>query len=300
MQALETHPGMLLKPHHFAAMRIGWEHKPVYLRQLAEELNIGVDALAFIDDNPVERQAVRDELPEVHVVELPADAMGYALAIRQCPLFERLHLSEEDRKRGEYYAAQRERATVAAAHAAHGTKEDFYRSLEQVLEIEDVTPMTLARVAQLTQKTNQFNVTTRRLTEQQIQEIAAHPACHVLSVRVQDRFGDNGLTGVAITRDDGDVCEIDTFLLSCRVIGRTVETAILAHIVADARARRRRYVQGWFYPTKKNQPAASFYQEHGFTAVEQAEQGTRWSLDLESANVRTPEWITVLTKELQV
>ena len=150
-------------------MRINWNDKAQSLREIAAELNIGLDSVAFVDDNPVERQVVREQAPEATVVELPADPMQFAQCLRDCPYFERLTLSEEDRQRGQYYTAQRERAELESSVTS---KEDFYRSLEQVADIALVTPATLARVAQLTQKTNQFNLTTRRYTEQQISEMA--------------------------------------------------------------------------------------------------------------------------------
>jgi FkbH-like protein len=291
MEALTSHPGMLLKPRDFAAMRINWNDKAQSLREIAAELNIGLDSIAFLDDNPVERQGVRDRVPEAIVIKLPEDPMRYAQALRDCPWFERLTLSEEDRKRGEYYAAQRERAEL---EAAVGSKEDFYRSLEQVAEIAPVTPATLARVAQLTQKTNQFNLTTRRYTEQQIQEMVACSNWRVWSLKVTDRYADNGLVGVAITNCADGVCAIDTFLMSCRVIGRTIETALLARIAEDARASGAKQLHGWFLPTKKNAPAQDFYREHGFIESTRTDEGTLFTYDLTQSTIATPEWIKVV------
>jgi FkbH-like protein len=152
-------------------------------------------------------------------------------------------------------------------------------------------------VAQLTQKTNQFNLTTRRYSEQQIVEMTTSPAWEVYSVRVKDRFGDNGLVGVAITRDVGEICEIDTFLLSCRVIGRTVETALLSFLVEQVRARGMRRLQGWFLPTKKNAPAKDFYSAHKFHVLAEQDSGTLWSVDLKDAEVVCPQWIRLTVSE---
>jgi len=289
-EALAGHPGMLLKLADFSAVRINWNSKAENLRQISAELNIGLDSVAFLDDNPVERQHICEQAPEAIVVPLPEDPMRYAQAVRDCPWFERLTLSEEDLKRGEFYAAQRERAALERTVTS---KEDFYRSLEQVAELAAVNSQTLARVAQLTQKTNQFNVTTRRYTEQQIADLAAHPDWRVWALRVTDRYADNGLVAVAIARLEGQVCEIDTFLMSCRVIGRSVETALLATIAAEARAQGARVLQGWFLPTKKNAPAAGFYRDHGFEEARRDESGTLWSLDLTLHQVGIPEWIEV-------
>jgi FkbH-like protein len=290
MEVLSSHGGMILGPRDFAAVRINWNEKTQSLREIASELNIGLDTIAFVDDNPVERQQVRDQAPEAIVLELPSDPMRFAQALRDCPYFERLSLSEEDRKRGEYYAAQRERAVLETSVAS---KEDFYRSLDQVAEIKPADAASVARVAQLTQKTNQFNLTTRRYTEQQIGEMAACPGWRVWSLRVTDRYADNGIVGVAIARVEDGVCEIDTFLMSCRVIGRTVETALLARVAGEAQALGAKRLEGWFLPTKKNAPAQDFYREHGFTEVERTAEGTRFAFDLTCARIETPAWITI-------
>jgi FkbH-like protein len=289
MEVLENHPGMLLRPQHFAALRINWNDKVQSLREIAAELNVGIDALAFMDDNPVERERVRTELPEVTVIDLAVDnPMEYARTLRATPVFERLALSTEDQERGRYYVEQRQRVELERSASS---LEDFYYSLQQEVEMVPLTSATCPRVAQLTQKTNQFNLTTRRYSEQQINELAASPTWSVCGVRVKDRFGDNGLVGVVITRDKDTTCEIDTFLLSCRVIGRTVETAVFSWVAERARARGLRQLQGWFLPTKKNAPAKAFYAEHGFRVVTEQDGGTLWALDLEEATVTYPQWI---------
>ncbi|HMD16692.1 MAG TPA: HAD-IIIC family phosphatase [Terriglobales bacterium] len=288
MEALEKHPGMLLRPKHFAAMRINWTDKAQNLREIAQELNVGIEALAFMDDNPFEREQVRAALPEVTVIDLPKNPLEYAAAVRNCAAFERLTLSAEDRQRTEMYAAQKERS---GNEQTFQSKEDFFRFLEQEAELEPVTDLTLARVAQLTQKTNQFNLTTRRYTEPQIAEMTKQPGWHVFSIRLRDRFGDHGLVGVAIAHDVGEQCEVDTFLLSCRVIGRTVETALLAHLAESAAQRGRKRLEGWYLPTKKNAPARDFYQQHGFEWQVTNCEGSLWTLDLTSCTLRCPDWI---------
>jgi FkbH-like protein len=288
MEVLERHPEMLLRPEHFAAIRIDWNDKAGNLREIAAELNIGIDAMAFLDDNPVERQQVRGDLPEVAVIELPADAPQFARAIREAPVFERLALSAEDAQRGDMYRVQRERQKL---ESAAGSREDFYRSLEQEAEIGRVTGATLARVAQLTQKTNQFNLTTRRYTEQEIERMSDSPDWRVYWLRVRDRFSDNGLVGVAALRRNGHAWEIDTLLLSCRVIGRTVETAFLAYLIDETVGAGASVIEGWFLPTKKNAPASEFYSSHGFRLAEETGKGARWVLDLPQQAVRYPEWI---------
>ena len=288
MEALENHPGMLVRAKHFAAVRINWTDKAQNLREIAQELNVGIDALAFLDDNPFEREQVRAALPEVTVIDLPRNPLEYASAVRNCAAFERLTLSSEDQQRGEMYAAQKERA---GAEQKFQSKEDFFRFLEQEAKLEPVSDLTLARVAQLTQKTNQFNLTTRRYTETQIAAMAAKPEWNIFSIKVRDRFGDHGLVGVAITHDAGEQCEVDTFLLSCRVIGRTVETALLAHLAESAAQRGCRRLEGWYLPTRKNAPARDFYEQHGFQLQATNCEGSLWTLDLPSSALRSPDWI---------
>jgi FkbH-like protein len=294
MEALQNHPGMLVRPSHFAAMRINWHDKALNLREIASELNVGVDALAFLDDNPMEREQVRAALPQINVIDLPPDPLEYAATVRDAPAFQRLVLSEEDQQRTELYAAQRERSQ---AQQSFQSKEDFFRYLELEAEIAPLEPATLARIAQLTQKTNQFNLTTRRRTEQQIAEVAARADSQVLTIRLRDRFGDHGLVGIAITRDESETCEIDTFLLSCRVIGRTVETAFLSHVASGASNRGCQQLSGWFLPTRKNAPARDFYAQHGFQLQKQNGESSLWTLDLRQQTIAMPEWIRLKTNE---
>jgi FkbH-like protein len=288
MEVLQNHRGMVLKMEHFAAVQINWNDKAANLRAIAQELNIGIDSLAFLDDNPAERTWVRSQLPEVTVIDLPDDPVQFADTIRRQPVFERLSLSDEDRERGRMYVEQRMRSEL---QQSAGTLEDFYRSLEMKIEVATVTPATLARTAQLTQKTNQFNLTTRRYSEQQIKEMSESKEWRVYTLRVADRFGDNGLVGVAITQRNGEVCEIDSLLLSCRVIGRTVETAFLATIADDARSRGARKLAGWFIPTKKNAPAREFYRQHQFTLAAEQDGRSHWELPLDANSLSCPPWI---------
>lgn len=289
-EAIDGHDQMILRREHFAAFRINWNDKAQSLREIAAELNVGIDSLAFVDDNPVERQRIRQELPEVAVIDLPENPLEYARALRAAPYFERLALSAEDLERGRYYAGQRERAELEKNVTS---VEDFYRSLEQEVEVAPVAADTLGRIAQLTQKTNQFNVTTRRYTDEQVWRMHEEGA-RVYGVRVKDRYGDNGIVGVVIGRLDNDRYLIDSFLLSCRVIGRTVETAILSCLVEEARLLGAAEIEGEFLPTRKNEPAARFFEQHGFERAGEspnAPGGTTWRLDLRRQTVQCPEWI---------
>lgn len=290
MDVFKKHPGMVLRATDFAAIRINWNDKVQGLREIAAELNVGIESLAFLDDNPFEREQVRSTLPEVVVIDLPEERLQYAAAVRDCPALERLALSAEDRSRREFYKAQQDRTQ---SEQTFTSKEDFFRYLQQEAEIASVNPSTRSRVSQLTQKTNQFNLTARRYSERQIEKLAATPGCNVLSLRLRDRFGDQGLVGVAITFDKDELCELDSFLLSCRVIGRSVENALLAHIAAGAIARGCTRLAGWFLPTKKNAPAKDFFQRSGFECTLQDDEGSRWILDLQNHQISSPEWINL-------
>ncbi|MGC2445644.1 HAD-IIIC family phosphatase [Candidatus Binatus sp.] len=287
LEVFQGHDAMLLRLDHFAATRINWKSKAENIRELARELNIGIDALAFLDDNPLEREEVRMLLPEVHVIDLPAGPAQFAAALRSTPVFERLTLSQEDRDRGTYYMAEQQRAQLQSGSVA---LDDYYRSLGMEVEIGAVTARTLARVAQLTQKTNQFNLTTRRYSEQEIAAKAADARWRVDALTASDRFGDYGLVGVAITSRDGEVCEIDSFLLSCRVIGRSVETALLSYIAREAAAGGMRTLRGWYLPTRKNAPSKDFYPKHGFRMINEGEGKMQFEYDL-SNELGWPEWV---------
>jgi len=288
MEVLEKHPQMLLRPEHFAAIKINWTDKAKNLEDIAQELNIGIDSLALLDDSPTEREFVRAMLPQVTVIDLPQDPFQYATTLRAVPVFERLKLSDEDRERGTLYAQERQRNQLQ--HSATSL-EDFYRSLQMKMEISTVTGRSLARVAQLTQKTNQFNLTTKRYSEQQIVDFGANPSMRVLSIRVTDRFGDNGIVGVVITRHQDASYEIDTFLLSCRVLGRTVETAILATVAEQAQSDGAKRLVGWYRPTKKNVPCRDFFSQHRFTCTSGGDGESRWELDLKRDFPMAPPWI---------
>lgn len=291
MAVLEKHPAMLLRPEHFAAIRINWNNKAQNLREIAGELNIGTDAIAFLDDNPAECAWVRSQEPDITVIDLPEDPAEYARTLRETAVFERLTLSTEDRERNRYYSEQRQREILKREIRS---VEDFYRSLSTTVEIAPVTEASVPRIAQLTQKTNQFNLTTKRYSERQIAALAADSCWSVHSVAVRDRFGDNGITGVALVHQRHGVHEIDTFLLSCRVIGRTIETALLAHLAQEAKESGALRLVGEFVPTRKNAPAQEFYRLHGFRCVEETEAGSRWEFDLSQGTlIQTPPWLEV-------
>jgi FkbH-like protein len=227
------------------------------------------------------------------VIVLPPQPERYVAELEGEGLFDTLAISDEDRRRGDLY---RQRAAAESVRAGAGSLEDFYRDLAMEIIVAPIGPATLPRAAQLTQKTNQFNVTTRRYTESEIAERLRDDSWTGFTVAVRDRFGDNGVVGVALARDTGRALEIDTLLLSCRVIGRTVETAMLAQLCDDAAARGLVALEGRFLPTAKNAPARDVFERHGFARDGGREGGEHWRLDLAARRVEWPSWFVRATE----
>jgi FkbH-like protein len=292
---IDGHPHMVLRRDAFSALRINWEPKAQNLLDMAQELNVGIDSFVFVDDNPAECEAVRRSLPGVEVIELPADPALYADLVRFHPALERLTVSAEDLERGRYYADERERRL----HQNRAeTLEEFLASLDIVVTVQPVTAATLARSAQLTQKTNQLNTTTRRYSEAEFAAMLTDPERRAWSLRARDRFGDTGLVGVAVCRRAAETLVVEAFLLSCRVIGRGVETAFLSVLADRARQDGFTFVEGAFIPTPKNPPAARIYADAGFQCVETDESGAEiWRLDLKTGEPETPAWVRLETVE---
>jgi FkbH-like protein len=268
LRILDQHPDMVLRRRHFAAVRINWQDKAANLRAIARELNIGVDSLVFIDDSPAECELIRQECPECEVTELPDKPYLLPAVVASLPGVENIHITEEDRRRGDMYRAQAERRENEDRYS---NLDEFLRSLEMEVAIDAATPFSIPRIAQLTQKTNQLNMTTRRYTEAQVGVFAADQERAVFSVSARDRFGDHGIIGVMILQFDKSDCLIDTFLLSCRVIGRGIEQAMTAFAADIGRARGARRVIGEFLPTAKNAPAAGIYQACGFVSISETQ-----------------------------
>jgi FkbH-like protein len=291
LEVLEHHPDMLLRPHHFATIRINWLDKAENLRSIAEQLNIGLDSLVFLDDNPAECALVRARLPEVLTVNLPGDPAQYRRILLELTAFDTLNLTDEDRRRTQLYAQRQAREQWASQHV--GSLEDHLAGLGLVVEISLADEFALPRVVQLIGKTNQFNLTTRRHDEATVRSFVASSAHGVYTARVRDRFGDQGLVGVAIIAIDQDVWELDTLLLSCRVLGCGVETAFLAALVDAACAWGARTLRGIYVPTAKNEPARDLYGRHGFHLTVEHDGTQQWELNILSDRIAAPAWLTL-------
>jgi FkbH-like protein len=272
------HPDMVLREEHIAVFQANWTDKAANLRAIAETLNIGVDSLVFLDDNPAERLQVRRELPLVAVPEVGDDPSRYPRLIGAAGYFEAVAFSAEDRERAAYYQANAQRA---AALSATGDLDTYLASLDMVCTIGRVDPLTRPRVAQLVNKSNQFNLTTRRYSEREIEQVEQDPARHAIWVRLTDAFGDNGVISVVIADKADKTWEIDTWLMSCRVLGRRVPEAVLGHLVAAARAQGAQTLIGRYIPSAKNRMVADHYSKLGFSPGETGGDGeTLWRLSL--------------------
>ncbi len=272
------HPDMLLRDEHIAVFVANWGDKATNLRAIAAALNIGLDALVFLDDNPVERAQVRRELPMVAVPELPEDPAHYARMLAMAGYFEAVSFAAEDRVRADAYKANAERAAFAGTSDMAG----YLASLDMVVEVRPFDSMGRARIAQLINKSNQFNLTTRRYTEAEVAALETDRQAVGLQFRLADRFGDNGMIAVVILRQSSEATlEIDSWLMSCRVLGRRMEEATLAAIVAAARARSAATLLGRYRPSAKNAMVADHYARLGFEPVSTAEDGSsEWRLAL--------------------
>jgi FkbH-like protein len=268
----EHHPEMLLTRSDIAAFAVNWQDKVSNLRAVARELKIGLDALVFVDDSPFERNLVRQELPMVRVPELPDDPALFAQCLADAGYFEGLGVTDEDRNRTRFYQGDRARETLQAQATDIAS---YLRGLGMRMVWRRFDAVGLGRIVQLINRTNQFNLTTRRYAEEQVRALIDDPRIVGLQLRLLDRFGDNGIIAIVIGRlqESGDFL-IDTWLMSCRVLGRQVEEATLNLVAAEAGRRGAARIVGDYIPSPRNGMVAAHYQRLGFTAAETTPDGT--------------------------
>ncbi len=290
------HPDMLLKENHFAVFQANWNDKATNIRAIADELSLGLESIVFLDDNPVERGLIRQELPEVAVPELDNDPANYARILAAAGYFELIRFSDEDRKRAEMYQDNSRRLELLK----QTTDIDSYlRSLEMRIIFSAFDRNTRARVAQLINKSNQFNLTTRRYTEAEVAQIETDPMVMTLHARLIDKFGDNGIICVVICRQfpQPPSWAIDTWLMSCRVLGRGVEQMVLREIIRRARQRGVGRLVGIYRPTDRNGMVREHYQKLGFSQIEEDTSGaTHWEIGTDTEVIAPPmivEWSAV-------
>jgi len=273
------HPEMLLKESHIAVFQANWRDKAANLKAIAETLNIGIDSLVLLDDNPAERAQVRGALPEVAVPELPEDPAFFAQTLLAAGYFESIAFTAEDRQRADQYQANAARAELLGA----ATDLDSYlRSLDMKAIVGRFDSVARARITQLINKTNQFNLTTRRYTESQVTALENASEGLTLQIRLIDKFGDNGIVAIVICTPDGADWVIETWLMSCRVLNRRLEETTLNCIMAAAKSAGVRSVIGLYLPTERNDMVREHYPKLGFERFGDAEGGTRWRLDVGS------------------
>jgi FkbH-like protein len=281
LEPFEKHPDMVLKRGDIACFIANWSNKADNIRQIAQELNIGIDSLVFLDDNPFERNLVRQELPMVAVPEVSDDPTGYPIALADAGYFEGLSVTDEDRERTAQYQGNKAREALKASVTDLPA---YLRGLEMELIVRPFDRVGLQRIVQLINKSNQFNLTTRRYTDEDVLAVMADPEAFGLQLRLTDRFGDNGVIAIIIGRlQENKDLAIDTWLMSCRVLGRQVEPTTLNLICANAQRLGARRVVGEYIPTKKNGMVRDHYARLGFTVMETTpEGGNRNILDLAS------------------
>lgn len=290
-EPFERHPHMRLGLDDLVAFEAGWAPKAESIRRIAEQLSLGLDAFVLVDDNPAEREALRQMLPEVDVVPLPADPAGYARAVADHPRLEPDALTGEDTRRTSQYRARAEAASLAERS---GSLEEFLASLDMHADVLAFDEANLARVAQLVGKTNQFNLTTRRHDRTALERFAADPACEAFALSLRDRLADHGLVSVVVAVADGDDLRVDTWLMSCRVIGRTLEEVALDELCTRARRRGCRRLLGTYLPTDRNGMVADLYERLGFRLASRGADGAAdWALDLDGEAPRGSRFITV-------
>ncbi|THK34264.1 HAD-IIIC family phosphatase [Ensifer sp. MPMI2T] len=299
-RVFREHPEMLIREEHITVFQANWDDKATNIKAIADALSLGLESLVFLDDNPVERALVRQILPQVAVPELPDDPALYARTLAAAGYFEATAFSDEDRRRIAYYEGNARR--VALQERA-GDIESYLASLEMEITFRPFDRTGRSRIAQLINKSNQFNLTTRRYTEAEVAAAESDPTCTTLQVRLADRFGDNGMISVVICRTLPEATwEIDTWLMSCRVLGRNVEQMVLREILQQAREAGIRKLVGIYRPTDRNAMVRDHYAKLGFTPIAGEDDGSsRWMLDaateVEPAPMRvlraSPERITI-------
>ncbi len=278
IDVFRKHPDMILREEDIALFKINWIDKAANIKAMAESLNLGLEAFVFLDDNPVERQQVRDALPMVMVPELPKDPSDWPLYLAGAGCFEQTALTQEDLKRSDYYVAEgrRQEAEVKA-----GDTEGFLQSLDMELVAQGFDNLGRKRIAQLISKSNQFNLTTRRYSETEVAALETDASAITMQIRLSDKFGDNGMISAVVATTSGKSATIDLWIMSCRVIGRNVEAAVLSLLVQQLKDKGVETLTGIYVPTPRNDLVKDHYRKLGFAPAAMTDDGkTLWELDI--------------------
>ena len=291
LDVLENHEHTILKKHHFASLKINWENKATNIANIAKELNIGLDSLVFADDNEFECDWIKSQLPEVKTLHMAGDPALFQNILITPGYFDSLFFSEEDKSKTEMYLSEKKRNELLISTSSY---EVYLNDLHIRATIENAQVQDLERVAQLTQKTNQFNLTTIRYTEDNIRQLVSSEDSDIYTLKVSDKVSDLGLVAVGIVRYEGDTALIDSLLMSCRALGRGLEDALLRFITKDVKEKKKTKIIGKYVPTKKNIQTQDFYNKNQFKQLSTSEEFTDWELDLTRDEIISyPDWINV-------
>lgn len=290
LDAWEKNPFLILKKEHFAAYRINWQDKATNIKELADELNIGLDSFVFVDDNPTERELIRQLLPMVSVPEFPAQPYELPIFFKQLvdDYFKVYSVTDEDKKKTEQYKANASRAQAQHSFTDFGA---FLESLDIQITIETANEFNIFRIAQMTQKTNQFNLTTKRYTDADVRQFMEE-GWRIWCISVADKFGDNGITGCVMVNDS----EIDTMLLSCRILGKGIEFAFVKTVFAMLRNEGVKELGATYIPTSKNGQVAEFWDKCGFSLVSEQEGAKYYSANTDSLNLEIEDYYHITIK----
>ena len=284
------HSDGILKPNDFIVIKANWEPKSRNIVEIAEELNLGVDSLVFVDDNPAERAIINQHVPKVVTPEMLSPDK-YIQAIDRSGFFEATNLSKDDLKKNEMYKENAERNKIMSSFADY---DEYLKSLEMKSTIQSFSPLYMSRIAQLTNKSNQFNLTTKRYTQAEIETTAADENYITLYGKLEDIFGDNGVVSVVIGHIVGTNLNIDLWIMSCRVLKRDMEYAMMDALFHNAKKLGVKEIYGYYYPTVKNGMVKDFYELQGFTKLNEDEEGnTVWKYDVESKYIEKNKFIKV-------
>jgi len=285
LKVIREHPDMVLREENFACLKINWNDKVSNMKEIASEVNIGLDSLVFFDDDPFNREIMKKILPQVLTVDMPKDPAFYASTLMELTDFNVLKITDEDTKRGQMYLQQRKRTELSKSTVS---LDDFLKELNIKVNIKKADKFTIPRISQLTLKTNQFNLTTHRYQEEEIKKFVEDDKVMVHCAEVEDKFGNNGITSVFVIKENSsDEWLVDTFLLSCRVMGRGIENAIMSHILNEAKRKNVKKVVANYIPTKKNIPCKSFLEDFGFK-----KEGKNWIHSTQN-EINIPEHIVL-------
>jgi FkbH-like protein len=276
-EPFEKHPEMVLRLKDIASFQANWEPKSENLKRIAEELNLGLDSIVFVDDNPAEIEIVNQFVPQIETILLGPDPAEYATQLLNCRFFEPRSITADDLKRGEQYQQQVARTQAMSS----GTDmESYLASLDMHSVISEFTPVDAPRISQLINKSNQFNVTTRRRSEAEVEALITDPAHYAFSVRLADKFGDNGLISVVIVGVEATTATVDTWLMSCRVLKRQMEDEVVNEMVRLAQLRGCTEIIGHYLPSEKNGMVRDLFSRMGFLLVAETPERTTWRLDI--------------------